>query len=100
MMSKLYAGMISSRDDMDEASACHQPEVFMHVLVILLSLMLLPDSPDNPELTELFEQDQGARQDDSFFRNAEQIHGFVQMRRLRVLRLLDDDAAKTANDFF
>jgi hypothetical protein len=91
--------MILAADDMDAALACHQLEAFMHVLVILLSLMFA-DSSDNPELKELFEQDQSIRQDDSFFKNAEQAHAFDQMRRMRVLRLLDDDVPKTANDFF
>jgi hypothetical protein len=56
---------------------------------------------DNAELRDLFEQDQAARSDESsFYANAEQVHAFDRMRRLRVLRLLDDEHAKTSKDFF
>jgi hypothetical protein len=75
----------------------------MHTL-ILLSMMLMRAAStmpaDNVELTYLFEQDQAARQDDSFFNDAQRVHGFDVMRRMRVYRLLEDDVPKTANDFF
>jgi hypothetical protein len=55
---------------------------------------------DNAELAELCEQDQAARQGDSFMKDAERIHAFDRMRRLRVMRLLEDGAARTARDHF
>jgi hypothetical protein len=60
--------------------------------------MTAPD--DNAELAELCEQDQAARQGDAFVKDAERIHAFDRMRRLRVMRLLEDGAAKTARDHF
>src|SRR5262245_56104171 len=55
---------------------------------------------DNAELAELCEPDQAARQSDDFFKDAERIHAFDRMRRLRVKRLLEDGAATTARDYF
>ena len=76
------------------------------VLLIMAAVVsLAPAAPatapaDNPELAALCEQDQAARQSDDFLKDAERIQAFDRMRRLRVMRLLDDGAAKTAHDHF
>lgn len=75
----------------------------MKIFLIIILFALLPSATqpaDNPELQELFEQDQAARQDDSFYKNGDQVHAFDTMRRMRVLRLLDDGVPKTPHDFF
>lgn len=76
----------------------------MHTSLVAIVLLLLQSTTttpaDNAELKDLFEQDQAIRQGESFFKDAERAHAFDRMRRLRVLRLLDDDVPKTANDFF
>ena len=71
------------------------------ILAVLIALLAPSTQPaDNSELRDMFEQDQAARSGDSFQKDAEQIHAFDAMRRLRVLRLLDDGAAQTPHDFF
>lgn len=74
------------------------------LLLVLAPFLLLlrgaTGSPDdNPELAELFNQDQVAR-DENFLKNGEQIQGFDRMRRLRVLRLLEDGEVRTPLDHF
>jgi hypothetical protein len=68
---------------------------------ILLVMAAPATAPaDNAELATLCEQDQAARQSDDFLKDAERIHAFDRMRRLRVMRLLEDGGAKTARDHF
>lgn len=72
------------------------------ILLVLAAPTTAPTTApaDNAELAELCQQDQAARQSDDFLKDAERIAAFDRMRRLRVMRLLDDGAAKTARDHF
>jgi hypothetical protein len=56
---------------------------------------------NNAELTELFEQDQAPRSHGlPSADEMDRLRGFDRMRRLRVLRLLDDGAARTPADLY